>query len=189
MNPAVRKAYATFDVETSRLLLKVRGAGKPVPCGPRCDSCCYDIAWVVAEEVDELVERVRSMPTAKRAQVLHACQEWLDGMRAAGLDPDNTRPDLRTYHRAHLACPLLDTEEHACRVYDLRPLSCRGHYVVAETSAPCANRMNEPVIETVEFPESLTSAMMTMFESSMERARLATDELLPRALGRRLGIR
>lgn len=187
MNPAVRKAYAEFDVEASRLLRKVRSDGMTVPCGPRCDACCYDVAWVVAEEAQELVERVRSMPLLKRERVLRACQEWLDGMRAAGLDPDNIRPDLRTYHRAHVACPLLDREEHSCMAYDIRPMACRGHFVTAPTAAVCANRMNEPVVQTVEFPEALTRAMLTILTSPAEATEVR-DELLPRALGRRLRI-
>jgi len=188
VNRAVRTAYAQFDVEAKMLLRKARSEGAHIPCGPRCDHCCYDVAWVVDEEADELAERVRSMPAAKREQVVRGCEAWLAGMRGAGLDPDKNRPDLRTYHRAHLACPLLDREAHSCMAYAVRPLACRAHYVNATDPSPCANRANVPVIDTVEFPDSIRRAMATILQTTT-RAQTARDMLLPRALGERLGVR
>ncbi len=187
VNLAVRKAYAEYDVAVPHLLRKARSEGASIPCGPGCDHCCYDVAWVIDEEADELAERVRSMPKARREVVLAATRAWLDGMHAAGLNPDRKFPDLRVYHRARLACPLLDREHHTCKVYDIRPLSCRSHFVNAPTSEPCANRANEPTIETVQCPELLEHAFM-MIVTTPEHAQRTRDALLPRALGKRLGV-
>lgn len=187
MNPAVRRAYAEFDVTVAALVRSERAKGTSIPCKAACDACCYDVAWGIPEEVGELVERVRSMPSAKRDAVLGRARSWLDGMRAAGLDPDKKYPDVKTYHRAHLPCPMLDVEHHACMAYDIRPLACRGHYVQAPDASPCANRGNEPVIDTVEFPNAITTAMMTILPT-VAQLRHAQSMLLPRALGLALGI-
>lgn len=188
MNPAVRKAYADFDVEASRLLKRVRSEGKSVPCKKGCSACCYDVAWVVQPEAAEIVERVQSMPRKLREQVVEGLRQWLAGMRRSGLDPDDIRPDLRTYHRAKLRCPLLGAQG-LCMVYDVRPMACRGHYVQAPDSSVCSNRAVEPVIDTVEFPLAITQAVMTMLggRGVVGLAELR-DGLLPRVVGKMLGV-
>jgi len=182
MNPPVRAAYREFDVAVARLVRHAR-TEVSIPCADGCSACCFDVAWAVKPEVDEIAERVRSMPTAKRARVLERTRQWLAGMRAAGLDPDDTWPDLRTYHRAHLACPLL--EDNRCLTYDLRPMSCRAHYVVAPDANGCANRAEVPTIETLEMPGLLTEAFARMLDWKPTKLR---DHLLPRLLGAALGV-
>lgn len=193
MNPRVRAAYAEFDVDARRLLRKAvaEGLGN-IPCRRGCSACCSDVAWVVEPEARELVERVRSMPRALRERVLQGLGRWLEGMVAAGLDPDEKFPDLRTYHRAKLRCPLL-SDAGECMVYDIRPLSCRAHYVVAEDASGCANRAEEPEITTAEMPELLTRAMLGILGESAAGdwggGRVMPKEmLLQRYLGLLLGI-
>lgn len=191
MNPRVRQAHRDFDVTSEAIVRRARAQGVSIPCGRGCDACCFDIAWALDEEADELAERVRSMPTARREGVVERARAWLAGMRAAGLDPDcraPETPDLRTYHRAHLPCPLLDVEQHQCMAYELRPLSCRGHYVIAPDAQGCANRANVTEVEAVDFHSygEIQRAVLTIAgQKSFEemRGRVA---LLPRALGRRL---
>jgi len=182
MNPHVRAAYRAFDVGVADLVKRAR-TQVSIPCAAGCSACCEDVAWAVQPEVDELAERVRSMPTTKRERVLARTRAWLTGMRAAGLDPDDTHPDLRTYHRARLACPLL--EEGHCLAYDLRPLSCRAHYVVAPDARGCANRAEEPAVTALEMPELLVETIAQMLDW---RPRELRDYLLPRLLGAALGV-
>jgi Fe-S-cluster containining protein len=182
VNPAVRQAYADFDVEASRLLRQVRSEGKSVPCKKGCSACCWDVAWVVQPEAEELVERIRSMKRTVRDGVIGRLRAWLEGMRAAGLDPDDIWPDLPTYHRARLRCPLLG-DDGLCMAYDVRPMSCRGHYVIAPSSAVCSNRAVEPVIDTVEFPLAVAQAVMTMKFKPGD-----VDGLLSRVVGKMLGV-
>jgi Fe-S-cluster containining protein len=185
MNPHVRAAYREFDVAAAQLVKRAR-TEVSVPCAAGCSACCYDVAWVLQPEVDEIAERVRSMPTAKRERAVERTRAWLAGMRAAGLDPDDVRPDLRTYHRARLACPLL--EDDRCTVYDLRPLSCRAHYVVAPDASGCANRAEEPTITTLEMPDLLAATLARMIDGKLARVRKMRDHLLPRLLGDVLGV-
>ena len=182
MNPPVRAAYREFDVAVARLVRHAR-TEVSIPCADGCSACCFDVAWAVKPEVDEIAERVRSMPTAKRARVLERTRQWLAGMRAAGLDPDDVHPDLRAYHRARLACPLL--EAGRCLAYDLRPLSCRAHYVVAPDARGCANHAEVPTITTLEMPELLVATLARMLDGRPTELR---DHLLPRLLGAALGV-
>lgn len=55
--------------------------------------------------------------------------------------------------------------------YDVRPMACRGHYVLAEDSNVCANRAVEPVVETVEFPLAVAQAVMPMLGEGYVAAR------------------
>ena len=74
-------------------------------------------------------------------------------------------------------------------VYDLRPISCRAHYVVAPDAGVCANRAVEPVITTLEMPDMILTAVARMLEGeapdSLDGPR---DHLLPRLLGSVLGV-
>jgi Fe-S-cluster containining protein len=182
MNPAVRAAYAAFDVAVTRLVRKAR-TELSIPCADGCAACCHDVAWATEPEVDELAERVRCMPAAKRERVLARTRAWLAGMRAGGLDPDDPRPDLRAYHRVRLPCPLL--EDDRCLAYDLRPLSCRAHYVVATDSSVCANRAEVPTLTTLEMPDLLAETFLRMIDWKPVELR---DYLLPRLLGAALGV-
>jgi Fe-S-cluster containining protein len=189
MNPRVRQAYREFDVEAKRLLKGfARREGVTIPCRRGCSACCYDIAWTIRAEVDELAERIRSWPTSQRERVLEGLRAWAAGMRAAGLDPDHKFPDVRAYHRARLRCPLLG-DDGACTVYDIRPLSCRAHYVIGG-AAQCANRAEEPVVDTAEMPGLVTQALLTILGpgGGWGGGGMPKEALLQRYLGEVLGV-
>lgn len=197
MNPNVRQTFDRVDVYLSAVVKKARGLGHSIPCRDRCDACCYDIAWCTPIEAREIVERIWSMPEKTREAVVEALSVWWDKMQAAGLDPSNPKPDLRTYHRAHIACPLLDPEEHRCRVYDLRPLSCRAHYVLAPDASVCANRANVPEITTLMYEDDVLFAwQLSVVGARSVREMInkglvgeVTPELLPTVLSRVLAMR
>lgn len=200
MDPLLRRTHAAWDVAVQSLVRRARAEGHSIPCKLGCDACCYDVARTLGVEAPELAERVRAMPTVKRQRVVEAIRAWFAGMWAAGLDPANISPDIQAYHRAHLACPLLDIEHHRCMVYDIRPLACRGHYVVAPDARVCANRAEVPEVTTLEYedetidkvfagilgcrPQDLRRSAL----SEAERQRV-TPELLTTALARELDVR
>lgn len=162
MNPAVRQAHRDFDVFATAIVRKARRQGMSVPCRRGCASCCRDVAWIVRPEAFELAERVASMPAAKRLRVVGGIVAWLEGMAAAGLDVRDKAPDVARYAAAGLVCPLLDVERGECMAYDVRPLSCRGHYVLAPDSAPCANRAREPAVTTLTMEDECSAAAVAM---------------------------
>jgi Fe-S-cluster containining protein len=180
----VRDAHRAFDVAVTAIVRATRERAH-VPCTAGCDACCYDVAWTIELEARELALRVRSMPVRRRAAVLEVLAAWFAGMRAAGLDPNDNRPDVATYARARLACPLLDPEAHRCMLYDLRPLSCRGHYVIAPDATGCANRATNPIVRTLfmDLQMGVTVAQLAPAEAFAGELR---EELLPVALAREL---
>lgn len=184
MNRQLRTVHRDFDVTVSALVRAARRA-TTVPCGPGCDACCYDVAWVLEAEARELAERVRSMPRAKRASVILGVTEWYDGMRRAGLDVEDNRPDVSRYARARLPCPLLDRRERRCTVYDVRPLSCRGHYVIAPDASPCASRALVPHVKTIVVDHLMVAAIVALYPN-LPTIRSLSEALLPHALARAL---
>jgi Fe-S-cluster containining protein len=189
LNPAVRAAYQAFDVEVGAIVREARRLGMSVPCRAACDACCHDIAWATTPEAEQLAERVRSMPRARRAEVLERIARWFEEMRLSGLDPQDPNPDLRTYHRAQLACPMLDREAHRCMAYDVRPIACRGHYVLAPDASVCANRAKEPVILTLIVEESHQRAYERMGGGRRGGIQVAcSTKLLQTALAEQLGV-
>lgn len=95
----IRKAQArAFD----QLKHEAAASGRPVQCrGLGCNGCC------------------RGLVGLSRA-------EWAD-IRRRLTDADlQTVPDPRTVDLTTLRCPLLD-EAGGCRVYEARPIACRGY--------------------------------------------------------------
>ena len=179
MDARVRRAHRVFDVFADEIVRKARREGYAIPCRRGCDACCHDVAWITRPESRELAERVASMPTERRARVLAAVRAWFDGMAAAGLPPEDTHPNVAAYARARLACPLLDVERRECMAYSVRPLSCRGHYVIAADSSPCANRAEVPQLTTLDVEAQCSEAALSMVAGDIYAMR---RELWPRLL-------
>ena len=184
MNPQLRAAHAAFDVHVGAIVRKGRAEGLSVPCGEGCSGCCHDVAWALPEEAAELAERVKSWPTRRREAATLRILVWFAEMRRAGLDPENPLPDLRRYHAmpaASRACPLLEGDR--CAAYALRPLSCRGHYVIAPDARGCANRAVEPQITVIVVDGPIARAVYQIQETLTPKKRL-----LPVALAEALGV-
>jgi Fe-S-cluster containining protein len=182
MNPRLREAHGAFDVEVTRIVRAGRAQGLSIPCRTGCDACCYDVAWCLPEEARELAERVRSWPRRRREAITLRLLVWFAEMRADGLDPENPLPNLRRYHRRRRACPLLDTAAGRCSAYELRPLSCRGHYVIAPDALGCANRAKEPEVTAITVDEPIARAVVRIGTVR------PTERLLPVALAEALGV-
>jgi len=166
MNPAVRRAYRDFDVYASALVRKARREGHSIPCRRGCAACCRDVAWITVPEAFELAERIGSMTAAKRLRVVGGIVAWLEGMAAAGLDVNDVAPDVSRYAAAQLVCPLLDVAAGECMAYEVRPMSCRGHYVIAPDASVCANRALEPAVTTLQMDEECLSFALRMVEGA-----------------------
>jgi Fe-S-cluster containining protein len=179
MDPRVRRGHRVFDVWVTALVRKARREGHAIPCRRGCDACCRDVAWTTRPEARELAERVASMPAERRARVLAGVRAWLDGMAAAGLPPGDPYPSVSAYARAALVCPLLDVERRECMAYELRPLACRGHYVLAEDASGCANRAEVPQVATLIVEDESSETALSMVDGDIYTMRV---ELSPRLL-------
>lgn len=135
-----------FDVSVEQLVRRARDAGHTIPCKRGCANCCYDIAIVSHLEMPPIIERLRRMDFAELQTVAIAVEDWAQRARAAGVDQMSAEPNAQVYFRAKLACPLLNQETSDCRIYENRPVACRGHYVFNVTPEHCANRPFLPPI-------------------------------------------
>lgn len=92
-------------------------------CERGCHHCCY--LFVACSFVEALaIARV----VAKRLD-----WKWMvKRMRTAAKllsDPKMSHPE---YFRKRVPCPFLDERKGECLVYDVRPASCRYHYVISD---------------------------------------------------------
>jgi Fe-S-cluster containining protein len=107
--------------------------GDVIPCRTGCSACCHGPFDVSVADVELLVEAVRRLPDAERAEVEARAEALVRRMRA--LEPGWEAPhdvaalgderfDRLVEALAAEPCPLLD-DAGRCRVYDDRPLVCR----------------------------------------------------------------
>lgn len=136
----IRDRYREFDVAVQDLVHARRQEGHFSPCHRGCDACCYEAVVVTPFELLPMIEAIRRLPNKRKRAIKARLRSWLQRVTAAGLNPWKSDPNLRTYLRARLACPLLDHQTHECTLYAERPIACRAHYVVDTTPAACAKR-------------------------------------------------
>lgn len=111
-------------------LLKIYGQDHPrleadiekASCTKGCTWCCYQVVAVNLAEGVVLAREIMKRSDWKRIAKDMA-------VRAKQTPADVSRED---YMYRKLPCPLLDTEEKTCRVYDVRPAACRFYYVITD---------------------------------------------------------
>lgn len=168
--------YDGFDVAVDMLVRRARDAGHTIPCKRGCSNCCYDIAIVTHLEMPPIIERLRKMGPLELHFIALAIDEWFQRAKAGGINPFNCEPEVQTYFQAKLACPLLNRSTGECRIYDERPVACRGHYVVDETPDACAERANRPHIQMLDVGSALHPYFGGLVEEAIKQAE-KLDEL------------
>jgi len=106
-------------------------------CRSGCFGCCLGLFAISLAEALLVREGVRRLPAAEREDVLGRARRIVEreaahfpGDAAAGtLDPERSEEaDGLWFERvAHTACPLLELPSGRCRIYPLRPVSCRTY--------------------------------------------------------------
>lgn len=98
-----------------------RGVRLPVvaACAKGCAWCCYQGIVLGAPEAVRIAARLRATRSPEELGRLE------DRMRefAARVRPLSTELEL---HEARIPCPMLDLEEQACTIHEMRPAPCRG---------------------------------------------------------------
>ena len=170
--------YEEFDVPLNAIFKKAREMGYTIPCKRGCDACCYDAAMATHFEMPPLIEHLRLMPAEEKHALAARIRTWFAEMRRAGLDPMTPAQHMPTYLRAHIPCPLLDREAHACMAYEARPICCRGHHVVNTTPDACANRANVPVVPGLELEPFVVSYIQYLAAEETRSMRSGRDLFL-----------
>lgn len=117
LDSVARLGKAAMD-STSSLVSGLLSRTPPgsVACQARCDHCCYQSVGVTPPEAMAIFAHVlETRSTEELARLRTRLAAFVE--KARGLSSEERiSPDL--------PCPFL--EDHACSIYEVRPLSCRG---------------------------------------------------------------
>ncbi|CAJ0784670.1 YkgJ family cysteine cluster protein [Ralstonia chuxiongensis] len=93
------------------------GSNTKVACRDGCSHCCYYRVEVSAAEALALAERIAAMPADARKKTSERLMQT--AQRVAPLS-------AAQYQVTNVPCAFLENER--CSVYEMRPVSCRGHH-------------------------------------------------------------
>ena len=140
LNPEqVRYIHEKADELTRWMILEsAKRFQKVPPCKEGCSSCCYEPVIAEQGEIEVALEYAREHFTPEeREGLLSRIREaalrlgtWgkVDEYeRKVGEEKEDVSHLLRSYRALRLPCPFLDFDSGACRVYPVRPYSCRVH--------------------------------------------------------------
>lgn len=119
-----------------------------VACRSGCDHCCYQSVGVTPTEALTILAHLLE---TRDPEALEALRTRLVAFR------DKTRDlDSRQRVSPDLPCPFL--EQHACSIYPVRPLSCRGmNSLDAEV---CERKLNDPETREAAFDGKLAGHVL-----------------------------
>jgi len=157
------RIYERFDVSAKRLVRAARAEGHVIPCGPGCDACCSSAANALPFEIPLVIEAVRAMPVERREEIRRGLAKWARTLREAGVDIRSAEPSP-IYERARAACPFL--LDHRCSIYDARPISCRGHYLIDQDPKRCANRGQHIMVQCLTVDAIAQPALAELIEAA-----------------------
>lgn len=100
------------------------------PCHKGCRHCCCNNPFRILEaEWDAIKKYVRSQPREFGEKILAVAKEMAEPVMA-DVELISKRWDRTpVVHEVHntMFCPFLDTKAGTCKIYPVRPLSCRCH--------------------------------------------------------------
>lgn len=144
-----------------------------ISCGPGCGACCRQAVPISVPEAFYLRDLVRSLPAARRSEILARFEAARLRMQAGGIDgdlhPGETADDrwsrlgLR-YFALGIACPFLENE--SCSIHPERPTICR-EFLVTSPAEACS----DPELEHVRGIDNvfvLTNCMARLAAVLME---------------------
>lgn len=103
-----------------------------VACRSGCDHCCYQSVGVTAPEALAIVVHLQeTLPLAELDALRAALRAFAERIRGLTSE-ERVSPDL--------PCPFL--RDHACSIYEVRPLVCRG--VTSVDAEACRRHLHEP---------------------------------------------
>lgn len=162
---------------TRRLVQDCASCGQRVSCHKGCSACCHYLVPLSVPEMLRLGQEISALPEAFRKPLLERFDRSRLKLRAA-MSPGEHSPASpeslsQWYAGLNLPCPFL--VDHACSIYDLRPLSCREHLV---TSDPRFCRGHQPEkglpLAVPSVANALAELACEMEDTPLESALLAT---------------
>lgn len=163
--PAARDPHACASLarallrDIDREYAKAAADGVVFACAAGCAFCCHQRVGVMPHEALALLEALRGLPDADRAEVERRLRA--NAGRVDAMTPDEHR-------RANLACAFLD--DGRCRVYDTRPSVCAAYHSLDRKR--CEHAFAHP--ETLGTPRSSRPALLdvqTFCDAAVEGTR------------------
>src|SRR5690606_23838660 len=121
-------------ISTSTLVsgLLERAPAGSVACRSGCDHCCYQSVGVTPPEALAIAAHLReTLAPVELEHVRTTLRAFAERIRGLSSE-ERVSPDL--------PCPFL--REHACSIYEVRPLACRG--VNSLDAAACRRHLHDP---------------------------------------------
>jgi Fe-S-cluster containining protein len=184
---AVAEQTNRFFDASLQMLEKTQPPDAPgVECRAGCAFCCYLMATITAPEAFAIAGRLRETLSAADLAGLQ--------QRVAAAYQQTEQLNNAERAKARVACPLL-TEDAACRLYDDRPLDCRGYHSLSRDA--CEALLDEPLAGHPIMPvrQSISSAIKNglgeaIFEAGLELPALRYEliEALHRCLADAQGL-
>lgn len=139
---AARLVFEDFDKHVEPILER-----EEPTCTRGCMACCKQLVTVTVAEAAQILDTHRAEVSSRLATLLDQAKtiaelskELPQGDDRLSL-PEEVRVAAGLYWRLQRSCAFL-TEEGDCSIYAVRPLACRGYFVVSDPEL-CAQR--EPV--------------------------------------------
>jgi len=175
--------FAVADAIHARSAESCKAMGKPVTCGPGCDTCCSQLIPISEWEAAHIADVVRSMDGTSRSRIVNRFTWIIARLEQSGLlEPmthifSNEAHDWKkmlelklAYWNLDLPCPFL--ENGSCSIYMSRPLACRQYLV---TSAPrnCSNIYSEGAkLDVVAHPADTGGALASFSGHGLQHSRV-----------------
>lgn len=123
----------------------------PTSCQKGCDHCCYKLVVIGLPDALMIAQAIMEKPNWKRI---------IPRLRESALHACNGEVREAPWFEKHIPCPLLDTENKVCTIYQSRPTPCRYHMAVspAELCDPQANPGAEIALIDLRYVERAIDA-------------------------------
>lgn len=147
-DPVLGRLHDALLVDVDRFVAeRLAGSPAPPPCRAGCAACCdHHVGDVAAFEVRRILETVERFGAADRAAILTRAGEDVALYRRISATVPSTEEGLGRFHAAHRPCPLL-AEDRRCRVWPVRPLTCRLFHA-----------WSDPALCAADHPDHATAA-------------------------------
>jgi Fe-S-cluster containining protein len=160
---ALEALAGQLDAIGDELLKQARGQraveDRPA-CRRGCAACCHQLVPLTTLEAQRIAEYISRLPRPVRRELSKAVDRQAQRFAAwVASKPSGDVKDRAVnvdYLRQRIPCPFLGAENE-CRVYQVRPLVCRGHHALG-SNANC--QTGEKPIRSIPALDQATGAAM-----------------------------
>ena len=127
-------------------------------CRSGCGHCCTLYVSVQPVEAELVADQLNRMPQKLREETLVRIAENAD-LEQLGVDD---------YIRAKTPCAFLNLKSRMCRIYEIRPMACRGYD--SQDVRMCIDAISEPdkgtprTLELIQLSTNMNIAITAMLE-------------------------